>query len=139
MKIRNGFVSNSSSSSFMVISRHASIDEIDDINVKLFLDDDIISPGEGRIYFRPDERTIRLIKQHQDIEWGDFVYEYLSFSESMRISKNELLSAVIRMPDSVDIHCFEITQYEPTYNDIMEYASNKFNEGEYNENETRIR
>ena len=93
----------------MLISRPARIDEIDDLNVKLFLDDDIISPDEGRIYFRPDERTIRLIKQHPEILWGDFVYEYLSVSESMRINKNELLSTVIRMPDSINIQCFEIS------------------------------
>ena len=30
----------------MLISRPARIDEIDDLNVKLFLDDDIISPDE---------------------------------------------------------------------------------------------
>lgn len=138
MKIRKGFVSNSSSSSFMLISRPARIDEIDDLNVKLFLDDDIISPGEGRIYFRPDERTIRLIKQHPEILWGDFVYEYLSVSEDMRIDKNELLSIVIRMSDSINIQCFEISQHEPTYNDIMEYASDIFRGGD-SENETRIR
>lgn len=138
MKIRSGFVSNSSSSSFMVISRPARLNEIDDLNVKLFLDEDIISPGEGRIYFRPDEKTIELIKRHPEKEWGDFVYEYLSASEEGRMSKREFLSMANRLPDLFDIRCFEIAQYEPSYNDIMEYSRDIFSGGD-NENETRIR
>lgn len=120
MKIRLGFVSNSSSSSFVVISRKSSIDEIDNPKVKLQLSENIISPGEGQIYFRPDAKTIELIKSRPDINWGDFVYEFFSCDEGKNLAKKEFLSIAKEVPEVFQIECFSISQWQPSYSDIKD-------------------
>ena len=133
MKIRNGFVSNSSSSSFVIISSYASVENIDDPRVNLFLDHNIICPDGGRIYFRPDEKTIELIKNHPEVDWGNFVYEFFSCDEEKKMNKKDFMSLVKELPDNFEIECFEIDHWQPSYKDILERVNNKLNEETDNE------
>jgi hypothetical protein len=93
MKIRNGFVSNSSSSNFIVIGRPAVLNEIDDPHVK-YLGQTV---NEGQDYFRPDEDMIKWMKAYgtprgQWGEIGELIYELNSFNEEGVLSKDNIRS-----------------------------------------------
>ena len=111
MKARTSFVSNSSSTSFVIIARRASLKEIDDPNVKIYLG----SYGEGAAYGRPNEKVIAWIKQEQrsDLE---FFYEYLSAGEEQEIEGSDLVTKLALLaldPKKVVIKTFEKSYYFP--------------------------
>ena len=94
MKIRSGFVSNSSSSSFMVIGKRVSADRIDNPKVKLYAFGEY---GEGTPYDRPSKEQIKWLKEHPGE--GDFtlIEEILSGSEEFEISKQDLLDNLAKI------------------------------------------
>ncbi len=123
MKVRNGFVSNSSSSSFMIAYRNASVDEIDDPKV-------LIKGGyasEGECLFRPDKDMIDYIKSNGKGDY-DIIYEYFSVDEIKKISKKELLNIVNSIPDNVEIilKAFKIDQNQPeSLDDFLKYVDRR--------------
>jgi hypothetical protein len=111
MKLRTSFVSNSSSTSFVIIARRASIAEIDDPSVKVFLD----SYGEGAGYDRPSKEIIAWIKQEQrsDVE---LFYEYLAVGEEAEIDGSDLVTKLALLaldPKKVLVKTFSKSYYFP--------------------------
>jgi hypothetical protein len=121
MVIRQGFVSNSSSSSFVIFHRGAKLEEIDDEHVKIM--GDYLS--EGRDYFRPDEMTIKYLKTHPEIldkEELLLVYEYLGFSENTDGIDGETLKILSDLPyvkvhifEAANWSCYNFEQFEESY------------------------
>jgi hypothetical protein len=72
VKIRNGFVSNSSSSSFVVVGFETSIDNIEDEHVHLLLSYEFEMTSEGgNVYFRPVALPITMIFIARLLEYCD--------------------------------------------------------------------
>jgi hypothetical protein len=121
MKIRQGFVSNSSSSSFVLIYRPATLEEIDDEHVK------IIGCGlnEGTDYFRPDEETRKYLKENPETIDGydlELVYEYLAISEYRELTKEDFL----KIFEGVDRVTFEAYTFDYCASDTFEYFSENY-------------
>ena len=76
MKERKGFVSNSSSSSFVIISRKASLSEIDDPKVKISLG----WGSDGEYYAHPTNEQIEWMKVHDYIDY-DLQYEFFAVED----------------------------------------------------------
>jgi hypothetical protein len=111
MKLRNSFVSNSSSTSFVIIARRASLSEIDNPNVKIFISD----YGEGSAYDRPSKEIIKWIKQEQRSDL-DLFYEYLSAGEEQEIDATDFVTKLALLaldPKKVVIKTFEKSYYFP--------------------------
>ena len=110
MKVRNGFVSNSSSSSFVVYGRSATINEIDDPHVRVRM----YEGWEGECYFEPNKEIKDFIKEQGG---GRFhlVYEYFSFSEEETMSQKKLMEKIAFIPSNerIKIECFQKDYYEP--------------------------
>lgn len=90
MKIRSGFVSNSSSTSyaFAFIYRDATIDEIDDDHVHILAQGD-----EGPVYFRPTDPMRRIVRENPSVlDAISLVYTYIEVSEDVerRITVRDL-------------------------------------------------
>ena len=106
-KIRLGFVSNSSSSSFVLFYRDASIDEIDDSQVHVlgtYL-------NEGRDYFRPDESTREYLKSHTENNLEiNLVYEYYSIYESGKVN-SDVLANIFPKNTEVLVETFEVDNW----------------------------
>lgn len=124
MKIRQGFVSNSSSSSFVICGRRSSIEEIDNENVKIFIE----GYGEGSAYDRPSREQIKWLKENSDELYRiEFFHEYFSFSEEIEISFNgseeiAMLAKMALSPSSEKIlfKSFERDQHFPdTVEDLI--------------------
>jgi hypothetical protein len=92
MKVRSGFVSNSSSSSFVIFVREANINEIDNEHVKVYLG----SYGDGAGYDRPTPEMIEFLKANSS---GDYklYYEYASFGEEADLNASEMLPQFAKM------------------------------------------
>jgi hypothetical protein len=112
MKIRTGFVSNSSSSSFVAFVRQASLKEIDNENVMLMLDG-----GEGQAYGRPERKMIEVMKENPDLQYNLY-YEYISFGEDAEIHSKELLEKLAHFAlnppkEKVIVKSFQKSYYFP--------------------------
>ena len=126
MKIRNGFVSNSSSSNFIVIGRPAKLNEIKDDHV-MFLGRWL---GDGQDWFRPDPEMISYM-----LEFGipendiiDLIYVIKTFREDGSMSLQEIKDLAKEMEKdpnlkSITFYALE-TDYHPT-ND-MEYFKSRY-------------
>lgn len=84
MKERQGFVSNSSSSSYIVIARKATIDEIDNPKVRISLG----YGGDGEYYGRPSAEIIRWMKDNRENYEYNLYYEYFSAPSGAEIEDN---------------------------------------------------
>ena len=112
MKIRVGFVSNSSSSSFVVFGKEVGIDEIDDLHVKFYG----YNGSEGSHFFRPTDEMIEYMKAHWDSDMeGKLVYEYFSYCEDGDdVDVTELQKNVSSIKESkVSVMCFDIDHWDP--------------------------
>lgn len=129
MKIRDGFVSNSSSSSFTIFARPATLDEIDDEHVKL----DLGYGGEGVFYARPEKWMIEWMKEHPEENYNLW-YEYFSFEDEVRLDFNnsEALAVIAKMalepPESgVVLKTFEKDYHFPDDVEMFEhYVRNNY-------------
>jgi hypothetical protein len=90
MKRRLGFVSNSSSSSFIIIYRPATIEEIDDPHV-YFRGTGL---SEGTDYFHPEGNVAQLIKEKGIPRYCELMYEYAS-------AEDEIEFKDVILPDSI--------------------------------------
>jgi hypothetical protein len=106
-------VSNSSSSSFVIFARKASLSEVDDERVMLYLS----NFGEGMAYGRPTQEMINWLKQSKKNQY-DLYYEYFSFSEEKTMDADELMQrlAILALnppKDKIIMKTFEKSYYFP--------------------------
>ena len=123
VKVRNGFVSNSSSSSFVTIGRWSSEKDIDKPNVMIYGG----RGNEGIEYFRPSKDMIEYIKEN-DCKDVEFFEEVASFGESSRIDKFVLIYNLLKFEaKEIMILTFDIDYNPPqTLEDfIISYGSEK--------------
>lgn len=85
MKIRNGFVSNSSSSSFLVFGNPAGIEDIED--PKLRIKDGC--GGEGVYYFEPTKEMRDWIKNNPD-DCPHMIIEHVCISDFVEMTVEEI-------------------------------------------------
>jgi hypothetical protein len=110
MKMRNGFVSNSSTSSFFMLYRRATEEELNDPNIVVS-----IEGGEGEIFFHPSPEIAEYIKTH-DIEGGyGIYYSYFDVRDGENeIDKSELMAKIAAIPDGdVKYMVRDVDQWEP--------------------------
>jgi hypothetical protein len=103
MKTRQGFVSNSSSSSFCIFYREATLAEIDDDCVEVCIyTEDSFTP----VIFRPGPKQIAWLKQNGVPDELQLLHIYRFFGSAPRtISVQELLQALPK--DEVMLMCGE--------------------------------
>jgi hypothetical protein len=123
MKIRQGFVSNSSSSSFIIVYRDATVEEANDPHVYLlgrYL-------SEGRDYFQPDEAMAEMIKAKGIPKGSELIYVYLTGDDEGSISLQKLKG--IEDSGNVNIETIE-ADYHSTDNvdDFEECYYNRWND-----------
>lgn len=123
MKRRKGFVSNSSSSSYVTISRAATIDEIDDPKVKI----SIGWGSDGEYYGRPTNDQIRWMKDNRGNYKFDLYYEYFSASDGTEIKDNNdvdfaAFAKILLAPQGTGavIHSREVDYHFP-YDDLEHF------------------
>lgn len=110
MKIRNGFVSNSSSSSFVVFGRSTTVNEIDDPHVKILG----TGLGDGMDYFRPTQKMIAYIKEHgfDKDKSVEFIYDLISFSEESIVSIDQMKSLLKEMESDPRLKTLETFSFD---------------------------
>jgi hypothetical protein len=103
MVIRQGFVSNSSSSSFVIFYRDATIDEIDDEHIMVVGE----WLSEGKDVFTPDEQTKAYLKVHPEF-FEDYIrpiYVYKKIEEDGILNPKELGDQPVKVEAiNVDYH-----------------------------------
>ena len=128
MKIRNGFVSNSSSSSFVIIARQASIEEIDNENVKLWLG----YINEGIAYDRPSKEQIEWMMESGRGNDFTLYYEYYSFTEEVDLSFDSegmrILAKIALNPPEVKVFMksFDKDYHFPEEKDLSEFIDGSY-------------
>ena len=92
MKIRTGFVSNSSSSSFVVFYLPATFSDLKDGNKNITLIGE--AGSEGRDYFKPDKETVEYLLSHPKFAQDNFEYynELFSGSEDGEVDIKDFLN-----------------------------------------------
>ena len=107
MKVRSGFVSNSSSSSFIVVFRYADINEIDDPKV-MFLGRGL---SDGMDYFHPEGRIAQLLKDRGLPRYSELLYVEKTMGEEQDLPVDEDLAFLsksnlhsVKVIDA-DYHC----------------------------------
>ena len=104
MKIRNGFVSNSSSSSFVIIAKRISSRELLDVKNPYFWGEEL---GGGTDFFQLDAQMIkRILAPDNEIVKCEGIYEvYNLIGESeARLKREDLPDEMVIFPCEVDYH-----------------------------------
>jgi len=108
MKLRQGFVSNSSSSSFVVIGEKVSLNEVCSdmkFDKPLMIIGEVVN--EGQEYFEITEEFRELLREHKDNfkNYYDFVLEYKTAGdEVMQLKRAELPEEFSIFPFTADYH-----------------------------------
>lgn len=124
MKVRNGFVSNSSSSSFMAIVRYISPKDVRKGNkdrIRIYSHREY---GEGYPYWTPSEKELKIMVESENTEPFVLVEELFSAEDGDTLKmKSDLLPTIakIALNDGED---YEIIVFDKSYHqpeDLGEY------------------
>ena len=129
MKARLGFVSNSSSSSFVIVGS-----KIEGFNLIQNYGKDIYILGkpldEGCDYFALTKEIYDFIKENQakiQLNWDNIsFYKIMLEGEDITIKKDKLLKMLQQMPSEIDIYTFTV-DYHPT--ESLEQFKDRYVEG----------
>lgn len=114
MKIRNGFVSNSSSSSFVMFGN--TINELKEYNENLYLMDDGGRGYEGQLYFKLTKEIFDyIVNEKPELNDVTFIQQLASFNES----NGEAIEEDLVLPKGTETYVFLVDQNTP--NDLEQF------------------
>lgn len=124
MKIRNGFVSNSSSSSFMAIVRPIKPEEVRKENKDRIRIYSYREYGEGYPYWAPSEDELKLMTNLENTEPFVLVEELISAEDGDALNmKSDLLPTIAKIAlnggEDYEIMVFDKSYHQPE--DLEEY------------------
>jgi hypothetical protein len=121
MKMRSGFVSNSSTSSFFMLFRNATKEELGDSHVVLSMEG-----GEGMVMFHPTPEIVEWLKANEPDEPYDLYYSYFDVRDGEdTINRAELVAKIAAIPEG-DVR-YLVQDVEQWYPESLEDFLEGFN------------